>query len=652
MLFGALTVMHTSQKSVSSVFSRKFLLLVLRAALLIAMLSAAIDASAQGIMGQQMSGEFGNQASTTRGDINIRITIVDENKQPLKQQSVVRVTNKTNGRVFFQTTKDSVAVFNQLPPDKYLIEAGAAGYLGTHMDADIGATRDIAQTLTLLRDPAAVDLSLKNKAQLPPKARKEAEKGLEALQFSNFVEARKRLESANKMSPGNSSINFLLGYLALQQKEQAQELEYLNTAVKLDPHNLQALNLLGQYYYRRDDYEHAIAAEQIVVDGSPHSVIARKILANSYLKLDRFEKARENAQWLVDNGGSEGAGARLVLGQALVGLGKYTEASAVLKQYVEDQPSSPVTARVQQLIAELDAATAGTKMKAGNIGDPELAFEGFAANAGVPLDVDAQKPTVAAGVSCPKDIFKAMMDPSKALVDSVTQFSAIEHMVHENLSPQGTPRNKETREYNYVVAITEPLPGTLAVQEYRDAGDLEMPDKITTTGLAVLAIAFHPSFRDDFEMRCEGLGDWNGQPSWLVYFKQSEEKPSRLRTYVVGGNNYPVRLKGRAWILADKLQVVHLETDLVRAVPEIRLDVEHTSVNYGPVQFKKHGADLWLPTSAEMYVHFGKHRFRRSESFDHYMLFATDATDKATMPKHTTTDTDKPTNNSGPSMSQ
>lgn len=111
-----------------------------------------------------------------------------------------------------------------------------------------------------------------------------------------------------------------------------------------------------------------------------------------------------------------------------------------------------------------------------------------------------------------------------------------------------------------------------------------------------------------------------------------------------------MRLKGRAWILADKLQVVHLETDLVRAVPEIRLDLEHTSVNYGPVRFKHSGSDLWLPTSADMYVHFGNRRFHRSESFDHYMLFATDATDKAKMPK--TNDAPTPTNPSGPSMTQ
>jgi tetratricopeptide (TPR) repeat protein len=621
---------------------------------LVFVLSIGLSASAQSApgIGTSLSGEFGNQADSTRGDITIRITIVDEKQQPLKQQSVVRITNQGNGRIFFQTTKSSSTAFNQLPPGKYLIEVGSAGFLGMHKEVDMGANRDLTETIALVRDPAAVSLTLKDPAQLPPKARKEAEKGLQALEFSNFLEARKRLEIANRMSPGNSSINFLLGYLALQQKDQAQELEYLTTAIKLDPNNLQAQNLLGQLYFRQDNYAKAAATEQIVVDGSPHSVVARKVLANSYLKLGKYEKARENAQWLVDNGGSEGASARLVLGQSLVSLQKYDEAVPVLKTYVEEQPTSPVSRQVRELIAELESVHAGPRAKLTGINDPDLAGDApFAANAGIPLNVDAQKPQVASGVACPANIMKAMADPSKALVDSIAQFSAIEHMVHENLSTQGAPRNRETRDYNYVVAIAEPMPGILTVQEYRDAGDLEMPDKITTNGLAVLAIAFHPLFRDDFEMRCEGLGDWNGQAAWVVYFRQMEEKPSRLRTYVVGGNNYPVRLKGRAWVLADKMQVVHLETDLLRSVPEIRLDLEHTSVNYGPVQFKRGGSDLWLPTTADMYVHFGNRRFHRSESFDHYMLFAIDASDKAKVPK-SSSDSPKPTNNSGPSISQ
>src|ERR1039458_33021 len=40
-----------------------------------------------------------------RAGANIRVTILDENKKPLKQQSLVRVTSQTTGAVFFHTTR-------------------------------------------------------------------------------------------------------------------------------------------------------------------------------------------------------------------------------------------------------------------------------------------------------------------------------------------------------------------------------------------------------------------------------------------------------------------------------------------------------------------------------------------------------------------
>ena len=45
-----------------------------------------------------------------------------------------------------------------------------------------------------------------------------------------------------------------------------------------------------------------------------------------------------------------------------------------------------------------------------------------------------------------------------------------------------------------------------------------------------------------------------------------------------------------------------------------------------------------------------KRRFRRSESFDHFMLFATDAVDKPKLPKNDSGQI--PASNQGPALSQ
>jgi hypothetical protein len=138
--------------------------------------------------------------------------------------------------------------------------------------------------------------------------------------------------------------------------------------------------------------------------------------------------------------------------------------------------------------------------------------------------------------------------------------------------------------------------------------------------------------RDSFEMNCEGLGDRHGQAAWVVRFKQRDDKPNRMHGYKVGDLMYPVKLKGRAWITADKFQIVSIESELVQPMPEIKLLSEHQVVEYGPIRFDKKDTSLWLPKSAEIYFEFRRHRYYRRHSFDHYMLFAVDSDERRKEP--------------------
>ena len=106
-----------------------------------------------------------------------------------------------------------------------------------------------------------------------------------------------------------------------------------------------------------------------------------------------------------------------------------------------------------------------------------------------------------------------------------------------------------------------------------------------------------------------------------------------MHSYKVGNLVYTVDLRGRAWITADKFQIVRIESELVRPMPEIQLLSEHQVVEYGPIRFDKKNTSLWLPKSAEIYFDFRRHRYYRRHSFDHYMLFSTDTVEKRDEPK-------------------
>jgi hypothetical protein len=220
------------------------------------------------------------------------------------------------------------------------------------------------------------------------------------------------------------------------------------------------------------------------------------------------------------------------------------------------------------------------------------------------------------------------------LVEDVSRFAAIEDLFHQSLDRFGVPIRTETRKYNYVASISEPQPGFLNVDEYR-ADKLNLagyPDQIASTGFATLALVFHPDMRDNFDMSCEGLGDWHGQATWLVHFRQRDDRPNRMHSYKVGEQTHSVALKGRAWITADKFQIVRMEAEMVKSMPEIQLLSEHQTVEYGPVPFPKKNTSLWLPKNAEIYFDFRKHHYYRRHSFAHYMLYSVDTDEKRRAP--------------------
>jgi hypothetical protein len=195
-----------------------------------------------------------------------------------------------------------------------------------------------------------------------------------------------------------------------------------------------------------------------------------------------------------------------------------------------------------------------------------------------------------------------------------------------------------------VASISEPEPGFLSLDEYRSAkSELgSYPDQIASTGFAALALVFHPHMQDEFEIKCEGLGDWHGQAAWVMYFKQRDDKPDRIHSYTVGKTSHPVKLKGRAWITAEGYQIAHIESEMVKPMPEIRLLSEHQIVEYGPIRFEKKNTSVWLPRQAEIYFDFRDRRYYRRHSFDHYMLFSVDSGQKTKYDKNPPADGSSP----------
>jgi tetratricopeptide (TPR) repeat protein len=564
----------------------------------------------------------------------------------LDRQSIVKLTNLGTQTVTWQTTtSESEVSFGDLPFGQYDVEAGAVGYLPAHKTFQATSiVSSIRLDIVLLKDPAAVNLSFSDGA-MPPKARKATKHGVSALKSGKWDEANKRLGMAYKIAPENPDVNFLLGYLYYQKKDFVRAADFLGNASNLSRNNVQALTLLGRLSLQQEDYGRAVSnLERAVLVDSDYWV-AHDLLAASYLKQRKFDKARDEAQLAISKGKEGATASQLVLGQALVNLGQRQEGIQALKDFVAATPKNPSVPQVKALIAQLEAAPVPTNESAANVSLPAPAVTGvdpliaaaeptFSVRPWQPPAIDQNKPSVAASVGCPADIVEMTGNRVEEFVEDVSRIAAIEHLLHEQLDEMGDALTKETRTFNYVAAFAESKQGSIAVDEYRQEhlGLADFPDQISSSGFATLALVFHPKMRDSFEMVCEGLGELRGQPTWLVHFRQREDRPAQMHDYRVGGELYSLKLKGRAWITANKFQIVRIESELVSPVPQIRLAGEHQVVEYGPVPFAKKKVELWLPQSAEIYLDFRRHRYYRKHSFDHYMLFAVDADEKRKAP--------------------
>ena len=254
-----------------------------------------------------------------------------------------------------------------------------------------------------------------------------------------------------------------------------------------------------------------------------------------------------------------------------------------------------------------------------------------------PLRVDELVPPITSNIPCSlPQVLQGASWRADELLSSLQKFSADERVEHFKYASGGTLGSPDVRSFDYVVTINQEAHGGFRMQEYRNgtsAQPQQFPSGIATANLSVHGLIFHRSLAPGFVFTCEGLGEWNGHPTWLVRFDEKPGQLNPLRSYNVGGLHYPLLLTGRAWIDAGTFHVLRLESDLAKPIEKIQLKREHIAIEFASVQFRSSKQQLWLPQSADLYVEWGGHRFYRRHTFSKFQLFSTDAVQQVHFPK-------------------
>jgi hypothetical protein len=241
-----------------------------------------------------------------------------------------------------------------------------------------------------------------------------------------------------------------------------------------------------------------------------------------------------------------------------------------------------------------------------------------------PPDGDLAGSEITSGAPCSlSQLLSNVGERVEELVQNVEKFTATEVVEHHSVDRSGHFKPAEIRKFNYVVSMAKTRGGLIDVEEYRTgASNTEFPDHIATLGTPALILIFHPKYVNDFVVTCDGLSKWQGRPAWRLQYEERRGRRDAMMELQLPSSIFRLRLRGRAWVLADSYQVTHLESDVADLVPEIRLRLQHQNVDYSPVRSPETKREVWLPESTEMYMDFLGRRFYRRHDFTDIKFFS------------------------------
>ena len=604
-----------------------------------------------------------SQGGGVNGGINIRVQLPDKSAY---DNAVVNLRSFNGVPLATQVTSGhGLANFQGLPPATYSIEVVAPGFETITETVELTISGGQQYVIIILKPLPGTDVSLARTGPpvLAPGAQKELNKAMEALRADKLDEAKKHLDKAVHSAPSNPDVNYILGTYYLQQKDNAHAEEYWKKAIQIYPLHAYSLSALGSLAIQDGQTDQAITFFKRAAQASPDSWRYEAQLGQAYLVHKECAEAEKHTRRAIELGKDRAYVAQLILAKAYVCLNERPAAEQALNKFISESVDPENLKEARQLLDAVkrptgasDGANAVNVSAGAERGGPSehgQAMPPSPAEVAVgnsillsradllppskwmPPDVDESMPAVEPGATCPmNEISDQTAKRVVTFIDGVNRISATERLDHEVIDRFGLVARHESRHYSYVESLMEIKPGAYHLEEYRDGtmGLDVFPERIASLGLGSMVMIFHPVYRDEYEMTCEGLTHWHDRQVWQVHFKQRKDKPARMREYSIGKNVYSVGLRGRAWIAADTFQVVSIETDLVSPVPAIRLAAEHISIDYEPVQFHKKHEELWLPQNAELFFDFNGRRIHRRHHFDDYRLFSVDENQKISAP--------------------
>ncbi len=191
---------------------------------------------------------------------------------------------------------------------------------------------------------------------LAPKAQKEVDAGLKALQENKLDEAQKRLDAAAALAPGNPDVHYLIGVLYIRRNDMHRAQEALTKATQIDPQHARALAALGTVLSNLNNYEAALSPLEKALEGNPHSWETRWTLAKACYYQRQYDRALKESQSALAASEGRAPEIELLVAQSLTSVGRYEDSAQALRAFIQNHPEHPQVSVARRWLDRLKQA--------------------------------------------------------------------------------------------------------------------------------------------------------------------------------------------------------------------------------------------------------------------------------------------------------
>jgi Flp pilus assembly protein TadD len=200
----------------------------------------------------------------------------------------------------------------------------------------------------------------------------------------------------------------------------------------------------------------------------------------------------------------------------------------------------------------------------------------------------------------------------------------------EVIEPVSIPGHNwnDVRIYNYRIVHKKTPSGGDVLEEVRtDLRDQPIDDSAKNAdrplsfGFATVWLFFVPGNLHESRFRYLGEESIERRNTYVLAFAQIPKNTGLGVVIASPLGRCSVPLQGVVWIDQSTFQIVHMQTDLLYAAPDIQLYKLRSVLRYGAAKISGLHLLLWLPTNVETTWETAFHTGKETHLYSHYRLF-------------------------------